>query len=149
MILKRQILMMVLGGLLLVGCGGQTQDTVPPATQMSDLDRVASLLDGYEVEERPLSISLADMQAKAGLHLVTADEQVDIMLYEFESTRDINSAVSVLASAGIDLTAEAPLSFAGSNGRVLFVVRNVAAPEQQENARWQVSEISGVLAGEE
>jgi hypothetical protein len=149
MILKRQMLRIVVVGLLLVGCGGQVQEVTPTATRMSELDRVAGLLDGYELEERPLSFPVEAIQAKAGLHLVTADEQVDIMLFEFESSGDITTVVSKLAAEGIDLAAEAQLSFTGTNGIVLFVVRNIAPTPHQEDARWLVSEISGVLAGEE
>lgn len=149
MILKRQILMMVLVGFLLVGCGGQVQDSMPTATRMSDLDRVASLLAGFEVEERPLPFPPETIQAQAGLHYVTPDEQVDILIFELESGDDFTGTVSQLASEGIDVAAEAPFSFAGTNGAVLFVVRNIAPSEKQEEARWIVSNIAGALAGEE
>ena len=149
MIVKRQMLMMVWIGLLLVACGRQAQEATPPTTRMSDLDRVAGLLDGFEVEERPLPFSPEDVQAKAGLRFATADGQVDILIFEMASGGDFANAVAKLAEEGIDVAAEAPFSFVGSNGAVLFVVRNVAPPEQQEDARWVVSEIAGALAGEE
>ena len=147
--LKRQILMMGLVGLLLVACGRPTQEATPAATRMSELDRVVSLLGGFEVEERPLPFPAEAIQAKAALHFVTTDEQVEILIFEMASGSDFANAVTKLAEQGIDVAAEAPLSFAGTNGTILFVVRNVAAPDQQEDARWVVSEISGALAGQE
>ena len=149
MTLKRQLFILVCGLLLFVACGGQPTMSEPTEVQVSDLERVAGLLDRFEVEERPLSIPPEAIQAKAGIHFVTADEQVDILIFELESGGDFTNAVSKLAAEGIDVAAEAPLSFAGANGAVLFVVRNVASPNQQEDARWVVSEISGALAGEE
>ena len=149
MIVKRQMLMMVWIGLLLVACGRQAQEATPATTRMSDLDRVAGLLDGFEVEERPLPFPPETVQAKAGLHFITPNEQVEILLFELESGGDFANAVAKLAEEGIDVAAEAPFSFVGSSGAVLFVVRNVAPPEQQEDARWVVSEIAGALAGEE
>ncbi|MBE2220445.1 MAG: hypothetical protein IAF02_02840 [Anaerolineae bacterium] len=147
--MKRQILMMVWIGLLLVACGGQAQEATPTTTRMSDLDRVAGLLDGFEVEERPLPFPPETVQAKAGLHFITPNEQVEILLFELESGGDFARTVAQLAEAGIDVAAEAPLSFAGTNGDVLFIIRNVADPAQQEEIRWMVSKISGALAGEE
>lgn len=149
MTLKRQLFILVWGVLLFVACGGQPTVLETTDVQTSDLERVAGLLAGFEVEERPLSVPLEAIQAKAGVHFVTADEQVDILIFELESGGDFTNAVSKLAVEGIDVAAEAPLSFAGANGAVLFVVRNVAAPEEQEEARWVVSEISGALAGQE
>ena len=145
----RQLFFMIVMALLVVACGNQPIAPEPDEVQTSELDRVASLLDGFEVEERPLSFPAEAIQAKAALHLVTTDEQVEILIFEMASGSDFANAVTKLAEQGIDVAAEAPLSFAGTNGTLLFVVRNVAPADQQEDARWVVSEISGALAGEE
>ncbi len=101
------------------------------------------------MEERPLPFPLETVQAEAGLHLMTPDETVDIFIFELEPGQDFATVVALLAGQGIDVAAEAPLSFVGTNGAVLFVVRNVAPPAQQEDTRRVVSEMVGVLSGEE
>jgi hypothetical protein len=141
---KRHLFIIIGIILLFASCGGQ-----PTTAEPSELDRVAGLLAGYEVEERPLSFAPEAIQAKAGWHATTSDGAIDIYIFHLEAGGDFTTAVSLLAEQGIDIAAEAPLSFAGTNGAVLFVVRNVAPPAQQEATRWMVSEMAGVLAGEE
>lgn len=149
MTLKRRLFILILGALLFVACGGQPPVSESTAVQTSELQRVAGLLDGYEIEERPLPFTPETIQAKAGWHATTPDEAIDIYLFELAESGNFITAVSLLAEQGIDVAAEAPLSYAGSNGVVLFVVRNIAPPDRIEEVRWQVSEIAGVLAGEE
>ena len=99
--LKRQLFILGWGVLLFVACGGQPTVSESTEVQMSDLDRVAGLLAGFEVEERPLSIPPENIRAKAGSHFVTSDEQVDILIFELESGGDFTNAVSKLAAEGI------------------------------------------------
>jgi hypothetical protein len=149
MIVKRLILVIVWSLLILTGCGGTATPSGPTATRLGGVERVAGLLAAYEVEERPLPFPLETVKAAAGLHLMTADETVDIFIFEQEPGQNAATVVSLLAGQGIDVAAEAPLSFVGTNGAVLFVVRNVAPPAQQEATRRVVSEMVGVLSGEE
>ncbi len=147
--LKKQSLMMVLVMMILVSCGGEGATSLPTATRMGHLDRVANLISGYDVAERPLPFSPETVGAKAGKHFVTTDEQVDILLLEVTHQREIPDVISGLAAEGIDVEKEAPYSFVGGNGAILYIVRNVAAPDQRETARWMVSDLVSALAGEE